>query len=67
LINDCKGNTKELWNAMKQTQPSSKASSSITNLSVDGALLTSAQSIVSALNSFFVNIGRELANTVDLV
>ena len=66
LISNSKSNAKDFWRAFKQTLPSSKSSSRsrITSLLADGALLTSAQSIASAFNSFFVNVGKSLAEKI---
>ena len=61
---DCKGNTKEFWKALKETLPSSKPPSTITSITVDGIVFTSAQSIATAVNSFFVNVGRKLAQKI---
>lgn len=64
LIEDCKGNATEFWSALKETLPSSRASSGITSLSTDGVVMTSAHSIASALNSFFVSVGKKLAERI---
>ena len=66
LISNSKSNAKDFWRAFKQTLPSSKSSSRcrITSLLADGALLTSTQSIASAFNSFFVNVGKSLAEKI---
>jgi hypothetical protein len=64
LLHDSKGNAKEFWKAFKQTLPKSNSSScNIASLSVDDITLTSDKSIASTINSFFVNIGKELAKS----
>ena len=64
IINGSKSSSKDFWKALKQTLPSSKTSSRITSLLADGVLLTSAQSIASTLNSYFVNVGKSLAEKI---
>ncbi|PFX34756.1 hypothetical protein AWC38_SpisGene396 [Stylophora pistillata] len=61
LIQENQGNAKGFWKALKKTLPSSKTSTNISSLRVDDAVVTSDESIVTALNTFFVNIGRKLA------
>ena len=46
---------------MLKALPSSKASTNISSLRVDGAVVTSDESIATVLNNFFVSIGRKLA------
>ena len=64
IIDSSKSSAKDFWRAFKQTLPSSKTSSRITNLLADGALLTSAQSIASTFNTYFVNVGKFLAEKI---
>ncbi|RMX39493.1 hypothetical protein pdam_00015407 [Pocillopora damicornis] len=64
IIDSSKSSAKDFWRAFKQTLPSSKTSSRITNLLADGALLTSAQSIASTFNTYFVNVGKFLVEKI---
>lgn len=64
LISNSKSSAKDFWRAFKQTLPSSKSSSRITSLLADGTLVTLAQSIASAFNSFCVNVGKSLAEKI---
>ena len=47
--------------ALKKTLPLSKTSRNISSLRVDGAVVTSDESIATSLNSFFVSVGSKLA------
>ena len=62
ITDSSKSGAKDFWRAFKQTLPSGKTSSRITSLLADGTLLiTSAHSIDSAFNTFFVNVGKSPA------
>lgn len=61
LIENSKGNTKDFWRALKEVLPTPDASNDISCISSDGIAVTSSKSIASIMNSFFVNIGSELA------
>ena len=63
ITDSSKSGAKDFWRTFKQTLPSAKTSSRITSLLADGTLLTSAHSIASAFNTFFVNVGKSLAET----
>ncbi|XP_066019612.1 uncharacterized protein [Pocillopora verrucosa] len=55
------GDAKGFWKTLKKTLPSSKTSTNISSLRVDGTVVTSDESIATVLNNFFVSIGRKLA------
>ena len=61
LIQENQGDAKGFWKAFKKTLPSLKTSTNISSLLVDGAVVTSDESIATVLNNFFVSIGRKLA------
>ena len=61
LIQENQGDAKGFWKALKKTLPSLKTSTNISSLRVDGAVVTSDESIATVLNNFFVSIGRKLA------
>ena len=49
---------------MKQTLPPSKLPTNITSILAEGSLFTSPNDIATALNNFFVNIGKKLADRI---
>ena len=64
IIESSKSSGKDFWRAFKQTLPSTRMSSGVTNLLADGTLLTSAESVASAFNTSFVNFGKSLAEKI---
>ena len=57
-------NGKELWKSLKETLPTSGPSSHTASIVVDGAVFTSARSIATVRNSFFVNLGKKWAEKI---
>jgi hypothetical protein len=66
LIEDNNGNPKDFWRALKQTLPSGQ-SSNISSIEVNGTTVTTPHLIASTLNSFFVSIGKKLAENFNSV
>ena len=66
LIRESQGNAKEFWKALKKTLPSSKTSRNISSLRVDGAVVTSDESIATSLNFFFVSVRRDSPKTFQM-
>ena len=59
-INNAKGNSKDMWSILKNLLPC-KPHSDIASLDVGGNIITAASDIANHFNSFFVNIGQNLA------
>ena len=59
-INNCSGNSKDMWTVLKNLLPS-KSNSGIVSLSAGEKMLTVASDIANEFNSYFVNIGSNLA------
>ena len=55
---------KWFWKSLKETLPTPKPSSHISSITVDETVFTSARSIATALNYFFVNVGKTLAKEI---
>lgn len=64
LIKNSQGNSKEFWKALKQTLSPSKLPTNITSILAEGSLFTSPNDIATALNNFFANIGKKLADRI---
>ena len=60
LINENKGNAKELWKTLNEIT-SKKSNSTITSIEADGVLYAETSEIAQALNTHFSNIGTKLA------
>lgn len=62
-IKKSKNSSKTMWTCLKQLLPqSSKAS--VTTLDIGGKLISTAQGVADEVNSFFTNIGKQLANKI---
>ena len=62
LIEESKGNSLKLWSVVKQVLPSKKVLEPINCIERDGVVFTTPQGIASALNNFFMNIGKNSFN-----